>query len=53
MNEEATLADLPNRRMLIETLGEAFRSGVHGVSDKTLVVAHPWGFAPETIATPT
>jgi pimeloyl-ACP methyl ester carboxylesterase len=50
--DQATLADPPMRRMLIETLGEAFRGGVGGVYDDTLAVARPRGFAPEAITTP-
>ncbi|MGO8950737.1 MAG: alpha/beta fold hydrolase [Ktedonobacterales bacterium] len=51
--DQATLADPLLRRMLIDTAGEAFRLGVRGVYEDTLVVARPWGFAPETISTPT
>jgi pimeloyl-ACP methyl ester carboxylesterase len=50
--DKATLADPLVRRMLRETLGEAFRGGVGGVYDDTLAVARPWGFAPEAITTP-
>jgi pimeloyl-ACP methyl ester carboxylesterase len=51
--DQSTLADPPVRRLLIDTGGEAFRQGIRGVYEDTLVVAHPWGFAPETITTPT
>lgn len=51
--DQGTLADPLLRRMLIDTIGEAFRRGILGVYEDTLVVARPWGFAPETIATPT
>ncbi len=50
--DQATLADPLVRRLLVETLGEAFGGGVGGVYDDTLAVARPWGFAPEVITTP-
>ena len=50
--DQATLADPVLRRWLIETASEPFRAGIGGVYEDTLVVARPWGFAPETIETP-
>jgi pimeloyl-ACP methyl ester carboxylesterase len=51
--DQGTLADPLVRRTFIDTIGEAFRRGIRGVYEDTLVVARPWGFAPETIVTPT
>src|SRR5215469_16008525 len=50
--DQARLSDLLLRCMLRETAGEAFRQGVGGVYDDTLVVARPWGFLPDAVETP-
>ena len=37
---------------MVETLGEAFHSGVQGLKDDVLASARPWGFDPSTVKVP-